>query len=1375
MPKKEREVRDARMGYIEVDEAVLAPEDKQKLEHYSEDILAMLHRNDPKDPKTLSLFGIHFSRHFYRDFAFCFMHNTRIRKLQLEKCNINDVACERLGFMLRENQAVQVLSLNENHIKSVGCGFIARLMDKGYGSQSKCELTHLFLNRNHIGPVGAKSLAITLAHNTYLQCLEVRENCIDDWGLGWLCMGLKSNTTLRQLDLQSNPIGENGRHELDGLRHATGRDIEVEDPIIGEESLKFMSFEYVEILPHMVKNESSRQDLRSSRSSTRVPSHGSRSKSGSRSRPTSARSRPLSAQSSRSVTLNSNGVPIRSDGSLVKSQSKRSKSQAKIKNKLGAVYFPAATNMLKKSKANKGSPSKSSSSRALTPKSRTSSSSSSGLPMLIPETEQRLVVQITKFDTLQKRYSLGNGESYRPTLAEIRQRGLTPTRNSSRPSTGNGRGSNLTGMLQNAAAMNRASSSGTSSPSRRKKDIYKQDTKKLAELALALEKSLPPVMSKHLPPAYYAPDLELAVHPRPGSVLLQEMDLDAENQTESMSSPRRLVMGERRERQQSPEKMVEARKKLLSPKHRKFAEDHFAQKGHFRKSYRHRYSPEYDFMGSVTHHELFDKIAARAQAQEDAKLAVQMAYASGEMDKPALKLTNGPTASDNVIEYMLSKKPSKETDDARMTVQGDETVSAALEQQRDAERLQREARTLAEEIEEFADDFEEEDVSFEQQIEQVGKDADETTRDLDIDLPLEGAPEAEDQHPPAATSAEQELEGEDATSEQKTNFVRFATGNNNTTTLEEEQQESEVGHQPSQHQSSELSDVNDRVTGRRITDTSSDEFARPAEWSLRDPAGNKPRSPKDDADGGSSSPKRGKRNKNFRKKRSKSGSPSHLNSSDGDVEDLAIDEDESPSKAGGVVAEAAASSSSQSGVAVLAQQTTELKEEAVAAATTVDAPGASGQGAVVEDASAAPVEMKLKAEETSVVEKPSTDTATAPAGAVPEQEPVEQPATNSPDDELPQQRIAQEVAEIQLLYGAERISEFSAGSQSKNTSEAGDQTARLLEAGVRDHVSSSGSSDAAKSKNIDASEAPTLNAVPEGTVASSAREIATVVLDNDNEQILGEDSTPAVGGGESEVVVPAGAEAVQQEPPEIVPSKQEGDEAAGAPTTSANVVDDALNLDNNAPSQTLEIEAEHQEQVDSRSTVSSKAKSNLLPEEESQSQMQDESVVNTNNFEVDGGSLATYDLHNEQGSNAPGSNAPGEVAFVPGGSATTGAAAPEPIFEDESQPFSHPVAGVDELENKEETKNNFISSSTKQTHNFLLSDASASATPIQPPTFRETITNSSSAREKEMEALRARDDAAEKADIEEEKQKALRLREELGLDSSDLSGSQMSV
>lgn len=191
--------------------------------------------------------------------------------------------------------------------------------------------------------------------NKFLEVLELRENAIDDWGVGWLCMGLKTNQTLRKLDLQHNPIGPNGAHELDTLRHATGRLIRLEDKIemaVGPldeveptratsveadwmagvsraaGAVMYQSTDYAEAFGGSTSSSTAvpgagkivgggRLVDSGSQKSTQVPGSSRAS-----SRPTSAkrsRSRPTSAKSERSsVTLNSMGVPIRADGSSYK-------------------------------------------------------------------------------------------------------------------------------------------------------------------------------------------------------------------------------------------------------------------------------------------------------------------------------------------------------------------------------------------------------------------------------------------------------------------------------------------------------------------------------------------------------------------------------------------------------------------------------------------------------------------------------------------------------------------------------------------------------------------------------------------------------------------------------------------------------------------------------------------------------------------------------------------------------------------------------------------------------------------------------------------------------------------------------------------------
>eukprot|EP00392_Amoebophrya_sp_AT5.2_P001822 g1827.t1 len=396
-------------------------------------------------------------------------------------------------------------------------------------------------------------------------------------------MGLKTNQTLRKLDLQHNPIGPNGAHELDTLRHATGRLIRVEDKIemaalgpldeveptrtsveadwmagVSRASgvVMYQSTDYAEAFGGSTSSSTAvpgagkivgggRLVDSGSQKSTQVPgsSRGS-------SRPTSAkrsRSRPTSAKSERSsVTLNSMGVPIRADGSSYKDTTKRGRSRDRIQNKLGAVYFPALKG--KQIDASKPSSGQDIAAAALSHVTK--------------------VVQITQYEALQPRYSLGNGESYRPTLTEIRMRGLTPTRHSSRPSSsgavgqsGSAGGGAPPGRSGAAAAITNAARGSGRKPldPYRTMDENGQPLKRRSSIASPSSKGQQlPIMSKVLPPAYYSPSMTLQTHPKPGEVLLRDT---------------------------------------------------------FRKSYRHRYSPEFDFLGSVTHHDLFDKITKRADTK----------------------------------------------------------------------------------------------------------------------------------------------------------------------------------------------------------------------------------------------------------------------------------------------------------------------------------------------------------------------------------------------------------------------------------------------------------------------------------------------------------------------------------------------------------------------------------------------------------------------------------------------------------------------------------------------------------------------------------------------------------------------------------------
>lgn len=61
-----------------------------------------------------------------------------------------------------------------------------------------------------LGVLGAKSLSITLLHNTSLIHLKLKDNNLKDKQVEYLAQALLKNTTLQRFDLSYNEIGDNG-------------------------------------------------------------------------------------------------------------------------------------------------------------------------------------------------------------------------------------------------------------------------------------------------------------------------------------------------------------------------------------------------------------------------------------------------------------------------------------------------------------------------------------------------------------------------------------------------------------------------------------------------------------------------------------------------------------------------------------------------------------------------------------------------------------------------------------------------------------------------------------------------------------------------------------------------------------------------------------------------------------------------------------------------------------------------------------------------------------------------------------------------------------------------------------------------------------
>ena len=117
-------------SYLAYDEEDVGKERFDRMEKVAKDVIQTLDQNDPKSSTNVSLSGVQFSIPFYHDLASCFLHNNRVRKLFLDGCNIGDEESHILAYMMKPNQALQVVSLQQNHIRSIGAGHLARIFGR---------------------------------------------------------------------------------------------------------------------------------------------------------------------------------------------------------------------------------------------------------------------------------------------------------------------------------------------------------------------------------------------------------------------------------------------------------------------------------------------------------------------------------------------------------------------------------------------------------------------------------------------------------------------------------------------------------------------------------------------------------------------------------------------------------------------------------------------------------------------------------------------------------------------------------------------------------------------------------------------------------------------------------------------------------------------------------------------------------------------------------------------------------------------------------------------------------------------------------------------------------------------------------------------
>lgn len=184
-----------------------------------------------KSLRSLDISNAIFASRFFSQLGDAMQHNTVLQELYLDNCRVDDDALRNLSRGIEHNggRVLRALSLEDNLIKCVGAGHLARLLRgrsrwartfggyKTHAAGPGIGLQYLSLKGNAIGAAGCRSIAEALAcSDDSLERLSLEANRIDDWGAGWFAMALRNHNVLQHLDLHRNPIGLDGIEELKG-------------------------------------------------------------------------------------------------------------------------------------------------------------------------------------------------------------------------------------------------------------------------------------------------------------------------------------------------------------------------------------------------------------------------------------------------------------------------------------------------------------------------------------------------------------------------------------------------------------------------------------------------------------------------------------------------------------------------------------------------------------------------------------------------------------------------------------------------------------------------------------------------------------------------------------------------------------------------------------------------------------------------------------------------------------------------------------------------------------------------------------------------------------------------------------------------------
>ena len=156
------------------------------------------------------------------DIIFKSLHyNTILTELLLRSASLISSDMQLLGQMLTSNSTLRIMDISDNDIGPYGCQYLADCRN--------ISLNKLIMSGCELGISGVDSIGMLLCHST-ITAIDLGWNSIGDAGVEKLVEHLKSNKTVKHLDLWNNDITSYGANHLIKLfyfNHTTLSSIEL--------------------------------------------------------------------------------------------------------------------------------------------------------------------------------------------------------------------------------------------------------------------------------------------------------------------------------------------------------------------------------------------------------------------------------------------------------------------------------------------------------------------------------------------------------------------------------------------------------------------------------------------------------------------------------------------------------------------------------------------------------------------------------------------------------------------------------------------------------------------------------------------------------------------------------------------------------------------------------------------------------------------------------------------------------------------------------------------------------------------------------------------------------------------------------------------